>query len=211
MITPGCNKSPNDSEATMRNSDSGVLSKRASDSAFTVILNIPREKLAELNLPDDYVAEPNYVIPEKAHLVAKQNALREVREPVVGPDANQNVGQFRGHVLLDGTTGLNDWHVSCYTVYWDFVASRTTYWHYSYGAGYYSTISAPTVPGPCYGGDNVGPRYRILIEDASSHFKFSIEPVYLCPALWTLNLHWLPGIGLGDWESACNILPECAN
>ncbi|MDZ7262901.1 MAG: hypothetical protein ONB05_12450, partial [candidate division KSB1 bacterium] len=99
------------------------------------------------------------------------------------------------------TQGLNGWHIECYEMDWTLVASRTTYTHWRYGAGYYSGIMAPTRP-PSECSWPSTPRYRVILYDNNWTWRMWYDGVYLCPATWRWYWIW-------SWEDPPYIVTGC--
>jgi len=158
-----------------------------------------------INLPENEIqsfkSEGYFITGETPEISI--NAIRDAKKEADNDagliEADPNTAQFRGNVLLDGETGLNGWHVVCYRQDWSVVASRTTYTHWKYGAGYYNTISAnPTDLDVC-----LAPRYDVVLYDGQWEWKVYEDNCYLCPGSWMWNWHWSYSGGF------CGSIPNC--
>lgn len=108
-------------------------------------------------------------------------------EPPIVPDADPNLAQFSGHVLLDGEHGLDDWTIIVWDSQYNVVAIRVTYTDSTFGGGYYSSISLPTTYSNPVDCDDPH-YYSITVADQNNVVQIWVSPRHFCPGTYELIL-----------------------
>lgn len=107
-------------------------------------------------------------------------------EQVLSTEADINQVQFRGYILLNGSNGLNGWHVVLADMNDNILASRTSFLHWQHGSGHYDQITTATDP-VCL---PETPLYQLIMYDDDWNWRLWETFIYFKSGVYEIDFIW---------------------